>query len=58
MENEIYCDECNEVMDEGYMIYDGIVNYCSDECLHTNISKEDYEKLYDMDYAFWTTFED
>lgn len=58
MENEIYCDECNEIMDEGYMIHDGIYHYCSDECLYKNISEEYYKKIYEQGFAFWTTFED
>lgn len=57
-DNKIYCDECNELMEDGYIIHDGLCTYCSEKCLHKNISKVDYEKLYDMGFAFWTTFED
>ena len=55
-DNKIYCDECNEIMAEGYMINDGLEHYCSDKCLHENISKEDYEEIYEMGFALWTTF--
>lgn len=58
MENEIYCDECNKIMDEGYTIHDGLFHYCSNEYLYENISNVEYEKISDMGFAFWTTFED
>lgn len=55
---DIYCDECNEKMEEGYMIHDGIYHYCSDKCLYRNVNKKVYEHLYEQGFAFWTTFED
>ncbi|MGL5753002.1 MAG: hypothetical protein ACRCXT_20845 [Paraclostridium sp.] len=58
MENEIYCDECNENMEEGYIIYDGLYHYCSDKCLYKNINKKHYKYLHEQAFVFWTTFED
>ncbi|MGL5714200.1 MAG: hypothetical protein ACRCX2_14365 [Paraclostridium sp.] len=55
---EIYCNECHNEMQEGYVIHDGLYHYCSDECLHKNITKDDYEYLYEQGFSFWTTFED
>ena len=54
----VYCTECNDEMTEGYEVHDGLYHYCKDECLYKNVSKEDYEKMYEIGYAFWTTFED
>ena len=58
MEEKIYCDECNDEMTEGYTIYDGLYHYCSEDCLYKDICKIDYEKIHDMGYAFWTTYQD
>ena len=55
------CDHCGKKpMTEGYCIDNGCEYYCSDECLHANISKEDYEKLYDNGNgdSYWTEWED
>lgn len=41
------CDHCGKVMDEGYMIEDGIEHYCSDDCLHQHYSHEEYLEMYD-----------
>lgn len=41
------CSECGKPMTEGYCIEDGAEYYCSDECLHANMSDKQFEKLYD-----------
>ena len=51
------CDECGKPMIEGYLV-DGCDTYCSEECLHTHISDEDFNKRYnngDGD-TYWTTW--
>lgn len=50
------CTECGKLMEEGYCIENGIEYYCNDECLHKNISKEEYERLYDDGNGdtYWT----
>jgi hypothetical protein len=51
------CAACSKTMTKGYCIADGAEYYCSDECLHTEISKEEYDELFDMDCAYWTEWE-
>lgn len=41
------CSECGRVMTEGYCIENGLDYYCSDECLHKNMTQEEYLELYD-----------
>lgn len=50
------CSECGHLMDNGYVIESGLEYYCSDECLHKNISEEEYLKLYDNGNGdtYWT----
>lgn len=57
-DNKIYCNKCGKEMTEGYTICDGVQHYCSDECLETEFSQDEYKVLYEEGYAFWTTFED
>lgn len=50
------CSECGHLMGNGYVIESGLEYYCSDECLHKNISEEEYLKLYDNGNGdtYWT----
>lgn len=57
-EDKIYCSKCGNDMIQGYTVHDGLYHYCSDECLHKDISKEEYLYMYEQGFAFWTTFED
>ena len=41
------CSECSKPMTEGYCIENGAEYYCSEECLHKNLTDEEYENLYD-----------
>ena len=41
------CSECGKPMTEGFCIEDGAEYYCSEECLHKNLTEEEYESLYD-----------
>ena len=41
------CSECERPMYEGYCIENGAEYYCSEECLHKNLTDEEYENLYD-----------
>jgi hypothetical protein len=53
------CSECNKGMNEGYCIGGGDSYYCDDICLHKNISKEEWKKLYsdeDSD-SYWTEWD-
>ena len=49
-----FCSECGELMIDGYCISDGFEYFCSDECLYKNYSKEEYDKMYEEDDAYWT----
>ena len=40
------CTACKGGMNEGYCIEGGIEYYCSDACLHTEITHEEYMELY------------
>ena len=59
-EEKRHCTECGEEMTEGYCIESGLEYYCSDECLHKNISEEEYERLYDNGNgdSYWTQWEE
>lgn len=50
------CNECGKEMWEGYCIDNGLEYYCSEECLHKNISEEEFEELYDNGNgdSYWT----
>ena len=51
-----HCDECGKEMWEGFCIDGGLEYYCSEECLHKNISEEEFEELYDDGNgdSYWT----
>lgn len=51
------CSVCGNKMNEGYCIGDGEAYYCTDKCLHKEITKEEYEELYERDAAYWTEWE-
>ena len=53
------CDECGKGMNEGYYIECGEY-YCSDVCLHKNMTPEEWDELYndgDGD-SCWTTWDE
>ena len=55
------CTACSAGMNEGYHIGgNGIEYYCSDACLHTEITHEEYMELYDDGEgdSYWTAWED
>ena len=54
------CSECGKPMYEGFCIENGAEYYCSEECLHKNISEEEYTKLYDdgRGDSYWTSWLD
>lgn len=49
-----YCDKCANQMIDGFVIADGFEYYCSDECLHSKYSEEEYNEMYENDEAYWT----
>ena len=54
------CSQCGKPMYEGYCIEDGAEYYCSDDCLHQNLSEHQYQKLYDegRGNSYWTSWLD
>jgi hypothetical protein len=54
------CDQCNNGMNEGYCIDSGNAYYCSEECLHKNMSQAEYLELYDDGEgdSYWTEWEE
>jgi hypothetical protein len=56
------CSCCHSGMNEGYFVdYD---YYCSDTCLHTEYTPEEWQNLYEQseeqggDYCYWTQWEE
>lgn len=41
------CNECGNIMNEGYCIDNGCEYYCSEDCLHKHYTEEEYLKMYD-----------
>lgn len=54
MEEYRECTNCHCLMQEGYCIHDGEEYFCSDDCLHSWYSEEEYEELCEQDEAYWT----
>ena len=54
------CTKCGKPITQGYLIHDGEEYYCSDECLYSTYTKEEYLNLYDNGNgdSFWTQWED
>jgi len=54
------CSECGKPITEGFCIEDGAEYYCSEDCLHKNLSDEEYENLYDdgRGNSYWTSWLD
>ena len=54
------CSECGKPMTEGFCIEDGAEYYCSEECLHKNLTEEEYNDLYDdgKGESYWTSWLD
>lgn len=50
------CSECGHLMNEGYCIDNGAEYYCSEDCLHKNMSDTEFEFLYDNGNgdSYWT----
>lgn len=59
-ENERICSACGKPMKKGYCIEGGMEYYCSDECLHTAYSDDEYLELYDEGNgdSYWTEWDD
>ena len=54
------CDVCGSYMIEGYCIEDGERHYCSDECMTSEMTIEEYNELYNDGEggSYFTTWEE
>ena len=48
------CTNCTKEMSQGYVVEDGLEYFCTDECLNSHYSKEEYDELCQQDLAYWT----
>lgn len=48
---------CGKAMRDGFVIYDSEY-YCSDECLATKYTDDEYDAIYDAGDGYWTEWED
>ena len=48
------CSHCGKLMNEGYCIENGAYYYCSDDCLHANMTEEEYLDLYEEGDTYYT----
>lgn len=39
------CDKCNQLMIDGFVMYGGDLYYCSEECLYSEVTPEEWLKL-------------
>jgi len=54
------CSHCGDEMYAGYCIDEGRFYYCCDDCLHANMTQEEYLDLYDDGNgdSYWTEWDD
>jgi late competence protein required for DNA uptake (superfamily II DNA/RNA helicase) len=57
------CDKCGQGMNEGFCIYEGQEYYCSDECLHSVYSEQEWSEMYNAEdigssSSYWTQWEE
>ena len=54
------CTCCGTPMKEGFVIHDGDEYFCSEKCLHTKYTPEEYDEMYDDGEgdSYYTEFEE
>ena len=57
------CDKCGQGMNEGFCIYEGEEYYCSNECLHSVYSEQEWSEMYNAEdnggsLSYWTQWEE
>ena len=58
------CSICGNEMSSGYYVEDGYLNengaeyYCSDECLYSVYTEEEYQEMYEEELAYYTEWEE
>lgn len=48
------CTQCGKQMNKGYCVDQGSEHYCSDECLHSNYTEEEWIDLYESGDSYYT----
>lgn len=43
------CDCCGKACEDVFVVDGGTEHYCSEECLHTKYSREEWDRMYDED---------
>lgn len=56
VEDARLCKRCGKRMDSGFYVAGDC--YCSEHCLYSEYTEEEYEDLYDDGEAYWTNWED
>lgn len=54
------CSVCGKKMDEGFCIDGGMAYYCTEECLYTVMTPEEWDELYDdgEGSSYWTEWDE
>lgn len=54
------CSVCGKVMNKGYVVDSGMEYYCSDECLLTKYTNDEWNEMYDNGNSdsYYTEWED
>lgn len=54
------CDECNNQMDQGFVVNGGEEYYCDEECLHKHYTPEEWAEMYGdgNSDSYWTQWEE
>ena len=52
------CSVCGKAMTQGFVIGDGEDYYCSEECLYSVYTEQEYIDMYESDHAYWTEWEE
>ena len=60
MKHARQCNECGSGMNEGFVIGGGGEYYCNEECLHKNVTPQEWEELTEDEDSdcYWTQWED
>lgn len=57
-DNERICDSCGSDMKVGYCVNGGEEYYCSEKCLNTKYSKEQWEEMWESSGdSYWTEWD-
>lgn len=54
------CTSCHDIMGEGYVVFGGEAYYCTDKCLHTVYTPDEWADIYENGYddSYYTLWYD